>query len=86
MPLKLALDSEGVLGYSPNERRLRYRTNTLNGSSGSPVFNQDWEILALHHAGDPQYPYLNRGAYNEGVPIAAIWKHLSADVKAQIKA
>jgi hypothetical protein len=26
-------------------------TGKLPGSSGSPVFNDDWEVVALHHAG-----------------------------------
>jgi endonuclease G len=30
---------------------LRYRTDTEPGSSGSPVFDNEWELIALHHAG-----------------------------------
>ena len=33
------------------EHRLQYTTDTLPGSSGSPVFNDDWQVVALHHAG-----------------------------------
>jgi V8-like Glu-specific endopeptidase len=32
---------------------LQYLTDTLPGSSGSPVFNRDWKLVALHHAGGP---------------------------------
>lgn len=28
-----------------------YLTDTLPHSSGSPVFNSEWEVVALHHAG-----------------------------------
>jgi hypothetical protein len=70
--MKLALDTAGVIGISKNQLRIRYRTNTLRGSSGSPVFNQDWELIALHHAGDPKYPELNTGQYNEGIPIRTL--------------
>jgi V8-like Glu-specific endopeptidase len=76
LPMKLAFETNGVVGYSPNGLRMRYRTNTLRGSSGSPVFNQDLEILALHHAGDPEYPKLDSGEYNEGIPIPALLKQL----------
>jgi V8-like Glu-specific endopeptidase len=31
--------------------RLQYMTDTLPGSSGSPVFNDDWCVIAIHHAG-----------------------------------
>lgn len=77
--MKLALDTNAVIGYSPKNRRIRYRTNTLSGSSGSPVFNQNWELLALHHAGDPKYPALRTGKYNEGIPIRTLVKHLEEE-------
>ena len=32
---------------------LWYSTDTLGGSSGSPVTNNDWFVVALHHAGIP---------------------------------
>ncbi|MCJ7738217.1 MAG: endonuclease [Anaerolineae bacterium] len=31
-----------------------YRTDTAPGSSGSPVFNDQWEVVALHHSGIPR--------------------------------
>lgn len=34
-----------------DERVVQYLTDTLKGSSGSPVFNSDWEVVALHHSG-----------------------------------
>jgi endonuclease G len=33
---------------------LWYSTDTLPGSSGSPVFSNDWYVVALHHSGVPQ--------------------------------
>ncbi len=32
---------------------LWYSTDTLGGSSGSPTFNNDWYVVALHHSGVP---------------------------------
>lgn len=32
---------------------LWYSTDTLGGSSGSPVFSNDWYVVALHHSGVP---------------------------------
>ncbi|MBD0347144.1 MAG: trypsin-like peptidase domain-containing protein, partial [Coleofasciculus sp. Co-bin14] len=33
---------------------LWYRTDTAPGSSGSPVFNDTWQVVALHHSGVPE--------------------------------
>ena len=33
---------------------MHYRADTKPGSSGSPVFNDQWELAALHHAGKPK--------------------------------
>jgi len=33
---------------------LHYETDTAPGSSGSPVFNDQWEMVALHHSGVPE--------------------------------
>ncbi len=48
---------------------IRYETDTEPGSSGSPVFNNDWQLVALHHAGIE----LGQGrAENEGIRISSI--------------
>jgi hypothetical protein len=82
LPMKLALETKSALGYSPNERRMRYRTNTKPGSSGSPVFDQNWDLLALHHTGDPNWVDLPQ--YNEGIPVRTIVQHLGNDLLAQL--
>ncbi|MES1215972.1 MAG: DNA/RNA non-specific endonuclease [Bacteroidota bacterium] len=35
------------------ETTLWYETDTAPGSSGSPVFNDQWQVVALHHMGVP---------------------------------
>jgi endonuclease G, mitochondrial len=35
------------------EHFLHYETDTEPGNSGSPVYNDTWEVVALHHAGVP---------------------------------
>ncbi|OQP40686.1 hypothetical protein A4H97_13765 [Niastella yeongjuensis] len=61
--------------------RIHYRTPTIGGSSGSPVFNQNWQLIGLHHAGSKDMPMLNGkpGRYeaNEGIWIQAIKRGLS---------
>jgi V8-like Glu-specific endopeptidase len=36
------------------ENHLHYVTDTEQGSSGSPVYNDQWEVVALHHSGVPR--------------------------------
>jgi len=36
------------------DNMLEYRTDTLRGSSGSPVFNDMWQLVALHSTGLPE--------------------------------
>ncbi|CAI8863722.1 endonuclease G, mitochondrial [Pseudomonas chlororaphis] len=33
---------------------LHYETDTAEGASGSPVFSDNWELIALHHCGIPR--------------------------------
>jgi hypothetical protein len=68
-PLKLALDTNAVIELNENQTRVTYRTNTDPGSSGSPVFDQNWNLVALHHSGDPDSIM---PTYNEGIPLHAI--------------
>jgi V8-like Glu-specific endopeptidase len=76
-PLAFAMDTTGVLGPNGNGTRVKYTTNTLGGSSGSPCFNQDWELVALHHSGDPNFDPITKPAYNEGIPMHAIRRLLA---------
>lgn len=48
-PKQVALTANQVANVF--DHRLQYTTDTLPGSSGSPVFNDDWKVIALHHAG-----------------------------------
>ncbi|WP_106402855.1 DNA/RNA non-specific endonuclease [Actinocorallia populi] len=58
------------------DRYLHYTADTEPGSSGSPVFNDQWEVVALHHAGVP-VPGGEDGRFvNEGVRISRICRFL----------
>jgi len=60
------------------EHRLQYTTDTLPGSSGSPVFNDDWKVVALHHAGGNLVTNErgDRMFANEGILVARILEKL----------
>ena len=77
-PLKLALNTQSILSVNGNRTRVRYRTNTEKGSSGSPCFDLDWNLVALHHSGDPDYDLAHKPDFNEGIPIDAIYSQLVA--------
>jgi V8-like Glu-specific endopeptidase len=47
---------------------LHYRTDTSPGSSGSPVYNDQWEIVALHHSGVPRKDSSGRILARDGTP------------------
>ncbi len=71
-PLKLAIGERSIIALNENGTRVRHRTNTNEGSSGSPCFSQNWELIALHASGDPDFTPANKASYNEAVPLAAI--------------
>jgi hypothetical protein len=71
-PLKLALDTAAAPQINGNATRIRYGTNTDPGSSGSPCFSANWELVALHHSGDPDYAQGHHPLYNEGIPFRTI--------------
>ena len=41
--------------FDGNDLFYQYEADTEPGSSGSPVFNDQWEVVALHHSGVPKH-------------------------------
>jgi V8-like Glu-specific endopeptidase len=71
---QFSLQDNILLDY--DHRVLHYRSPTEPGSSGSPVSDDKWRLIGLHHAGGTRMPALNGagGTYaaNEGITIDAI--------------
>lgn len=54
-PKQVALRENFVLKLPEStDAFLHYQTDTTPGSSGSPVYNDQWEVVALHHSGFPK--------------------------------
>jgi len=73
--LSFSMTDNSVLDYDPNGPRIHYRAPTEGGSSGSPVFNEDWELVAVHHAGQSDMPTIDGVSQyeaNEGVWIESV--------------
>ncbi len=68
----LSMASGTVSQLAQGGRRMRYDADTESGSSGSPVFDADLALVALHHAGDPAWS----AKYNEGIPAGLIADNL----------
>jgi endonuclease I/V8-like Glu-specific endopeptidase len=56
-------------------RVVRYESDTETGSSGAPVMNDGWELVALHHAAA-------EAKANEGIKFSAIAAALELDAQA----
>lgn len=85
-PLQFSLTDSVLLDVCRHERLLHYRTPTDPGSSGSPVFNSNWEVVALHHAGSRNARRLNGiGEYeaNEGISLHAIARGVETHLNAR---
>ena len=66
---------------------VQYTSDTLVGSSGAPVFNNSWDLIALHHRGvlrrdQHGEPIYQNGDYlyeaNEGIRISEIISYLQS--------
>jgi hypothetical protein len=62
-----------------DENVVQYMNDTMVGSSGSPVFNTDWEVVALHHSGGwIKDPVTNTLVFrNEGINIRKVAKWIA---------
>lgn len=77
MPMKCAPGA--VLSILDAGLRLRHDVKTLHGSSGAACFDANFDLVALHHAGDPKLDADRLGKWNQAVPLQAIVAYLKRD-------
>jgi hypothetical protein len=80
-PLKVVM-TQNYVDDDMTPTRVHYVADTMGGSSGSPVLNHRWQVVALHHSGGPYPPdqteidskksWKGRYRINEGIPVRAI--------------
>jgi len=81
-PMKAVLTQNYVVETTATY--LHYLADTEGGSSGSPVFNRLWQVVAIHHSGvttpggSTQSGQQEHFRYNEGIHIHAILQDLAA--------
>ncbi len=80
MPQKIVLQDNWITYVAQDLHRCQYLATTAKASSGSPVFNESWELVALHHSGGPvPKPGDGSAAWgNEGIPMHAILPEIEA--------
>jgi V8-like Glu-specific endopeptidase len=78
-PKQLAVTANEVVEVEGST--IRYTTHTLPGSSGAPVFNDRWEVVALHARGGNVVRNLRGEPFyaNEGILIAEVLRVLGLD-------
>ena len=73
--MQLTLSGNAVTYVSEDQTRLEYLTPTAKGSSGSPCFNQDWEVVALHRAAETRrLEPVGLVTIKQGVPFKSIYE------------
>ena len=68
--LSMSLEDNRVIAVNPPF--VQYRSPADQGSSGGPVLNDTWQIVAMHHAGGPQVSREGVVQANEGILLQEI--------------
>ncbi len=72
--LKVSLSNNGVVKTNEQRGLVLYVNPTKQGSSGSPCFDDDWNLVALHH----KAMQTSFGSLREGILMSAIYPQIAA--------
>lgn len=70
--MKVSLSNNGVVKTNESEGLVLYVNQTKRGSSGSPCFDSDWNLVALHH----KRLTTSFGSIREGILLSAIYPQI----------
>lgn len=71
--MQVSLSGSGVVQVDTSRSRVWYVNRTQGGSSGSPCFNSNWDMVALHHASMSR----SFGSIREGILLSSILAEIS---------
>ena len=92
-PLRYAIRNNFFVGPGQHPYEMRYLTDTRQGSSGSPVLNDSWQVVAMHKGYKKVDPGLFQAEtgksevvkyHNEGIVITDILRRLPAVIRDEI--
>lgn len=72
--MKVSLSNNGVVKINETRGLVLYVNPTKRGSSGSPCFDNDWNLVALHH----KEMATNFGSVREGILFSSIYSQISS--------
>ncbi len=70
--MKLSVSQDGITGVYQDNGLVQYVNKTASGSSGSPCFDENWYLVALHHAQRAK----TFGTIREGILFASIYQEI----------
>ncbi|MEQ9484100.1 trypsin-like peptidase domain-containing protein [Coleofasciculus sp. F4-SAH-05] len=64
------------------EDYIDHNVSTDEGSSGAPIFNRDWQLVAIHRGnlGIGRAGRSLEAGTTSGVPLRAFWKHIQTSL------
>jgi V8-like Glu-specific endopeptidase len=72
--MKLSISCDGITGVYPERGVVQYVNRTAVGSSGSPCFDENWKLVALHHAERSR----SFGSIREGILLSSIYQEIKS--------
>ena len=70
--MKLSISLDGITHVDRHTGRVQYINKAVGGSSGSPCFDENWQLVALHHAERSK----SFGSIREGILFSSIYPEI----------